>query len=49
MNGALTEAPELLNSEPYENWIAAIKAEDPSELDQLMDERQYAEYCTKGA
>lgn len=49
VNGALTEAPELLNSEPYENWIAAIKAEDPSELDQLMDERQYAEYCAKGA
>lgn len=49
VNEALISAPELLNSEPYENWIAVLKAEDLFELDQLMDEQQYGEFCTKGA
>ena len=48
VNEALSNAPELLNSEPYENWIAALEADDPSELDVLMDERMYGEFCTKG-
>lgn len=48
-NELLTSAPEVLNSEPYENWIAAVEPENPAELDELMDERQYGEFCTKGA
>jgi glycine cleavage system H protein len=48
VNGMLASTPELLNPEPYENWIAALDAEDPSELDQLMDEQQYSEFCIKG-
>jgi glycine cleavage system H protein len=47
INEALTNKPELLNSEPYENWIAAIVPEDPGELDKLMDEQQYGEFCIK--
>mgnify|MGYP001019728578 CR=1 FL=1 len=47
VNEALTDAPELLNAEPYENWIAALNPEDPSEMDKLMNEKQYGEYCTK--
>ena len=49
VNEALAATPELLNSEPYENWIVALEAGDPSELDQLMDEKQYGEFCLKGA
>ena len=49
VNDELLAAPELINSEPYENWIAALQATDPSELDNLMDEAQYGEFCTKGA
>lgn len=48
VNDALVNAPELLNSEPYENWIAAVEGEDLSELDKLMDEQRYGEFCTKG-
>jgi len=48
VNDALTDAPELLNTEPYENWIAALQPENPSELDQLMDEEQYAQFCARG-
>jgi len=49
VNDALVNAPELLNSEPYENWIAVLEPEDLSELDGLMDEQQYNEYCAKEA
>ena len=49
VNDALTDAPELLNTEPYENWIAALEPSDVSELDGLMDELQYGEYCAKEA
>lgn len=48
INDALVNTPELLNSEPYENWIAALQPENLSELEPLMDEQQYGEYCTKG-
>lgn len=48
VNEALGDSPELLNAEPYENWIAAIEPDDLSELDALMDEEQYGEFCAKG-
>ena len=36
-NAALEDAPELINQDPYENWIIKVKMSDPSELDALMD------------
>ena len=47
VNEALEDAPELLNEEPYENFIAVIEPEDLSELDGLMDEEQYREFCSE--
>lgn len=49
VNDVLSNSSELLNSEPYENWIAALEGGDPSELEQLMDEQEYGEFCIKGA
>jgi glycine cleavage system H protein len=49
VNEALNNSPELLNSEPYENWIAVIEPDDLSEMDALMDEEQYAAFCAKEA
>lgn len=49
INEALINAPELLNTEPYENWIAVIDPENISEIDSLMDEQQYSEFCAKEA
>ena len=41
-NPALTDAPELLNSDPYgAGWICRIEISDPSELDGLMDAEAY--------
>lgn len=47
VNDALNDSPELLNSEPYENWIAVIEPDDLSEMDALMDEEQYGAFCAK--
>ncbi len=49
VNDLLTNTPELLNTEPYENWIVAIEPENTAELNELMDEQQYGEFCTKEA
>ena len=40
-NAALEDAPELINQDPYENWIIKVKMSDPSELDALMDAATY--------
>jgi glycine cleavage system H protein len=44
-NEALDEAPELVNEEPYESWIVAVKLSNIAELDELMDEGDYAKFC----
>jgi glycine cleavage system H protein len=49
VNGKLADSPELLNAEPYENWIAAVEPEDISEMDALMDEQEYGAFCLKEA
>lgn len=38
---ALGDAPELVNDEPYDTWLFCIKADDPAELDNLMDAAAY--------
>ncbi|TFF42986.1 glycine cleavage system protein GcvH [Pseudomonas sp. RIT623] len=41
VNEELSDAPELLNSEPYESWIFKLKPSDKSELDKLLDAAGY--------
>lgn len=46
VNEALTDSPELINSDPYgEAWLVKFKVSDPSELDGLMDAAAYKKYC----
>jgi glycine cleavage system H protein len=45
VNEALGEAPDKLNSEPYESWIAVVSIDDPTEADALMDAAEYEEFC----
>ena len=40
-NEALEDAPELINQDPYENWIIKVKLGDPAELEGLMDAAAY--------
>ncbi|WP_461867196.1 glycine cleavage system protein GcvH [Thermococcus sp.] len=45
VNEELEDSPELINEDPYENWIAKLKPENlEEELKELMDAKAYAEY-----
>lgn len=40
-NDALEDAPELVNEDPYGNWIIKVQMRDPAELEELMDAEGY--------
>jgi len=43
VNGALEDAPETVNADPYgEGWMVKIKISDPSQLESLMDVDAYS-------
>jgi glycine cleavage system H protein len=45
-NDALSDSPELLNSDPYATaWMIKVKISDSSELDKLLSDSQYIEIC----
>ena len=41
VNEALEDGPEQVNDEPYDTWLFCIKADDPAELDGLLDATAY--------
>jgi glycine cleavage system H protein len=41
VNEALEDAPELVNQDPYSNWIVRIRPSDLSELDALLSVDEY--------
>ena len=44
INDTLEDAPEKVNNSPYgDGWMLEIKADNPSELDDLMDPNAYLE------
>ena len=48
INETLADAPEVLNSDPYEaGWMVKIKLDDLSEMDGLMDSEAYKAYNTE--
>lgn len=50
VNDDLSEAPEIINDDPYgKGWIAVIELDDASELDDLMDAAEYAKYVEEEA
>lgn len=40
-NDALEDAPELVNEDPYGNWIIKVQMRNLAELDELMDAEGY--------
>lgn len=44
-NESLIDNPRLINEDAMANWIIKIELSDLSELDNLMDEAAYAEFC----
>lgn len=47
VNSKLEDTPSLLNSDPYGNWIIKVEMSDPAQLDNLMNGKDYADYCEK--
>lgn len=43
VNEELENQPEKINEDAFGNWIIKVKLSDPSELDNLMDAKAYAE------
>lgn len=46
-NEALEDAPELVNQDPYENWIIKVKMSDPEELNDLISAEEYTKLNEK--
>lgn len=42
VNDALTDAPEIMNEDPYgEGWLAVVELNDPADLDHLLSGTEY--------
>jgi len=49
INEELEDSPEKINEQPFESWIAILKLNDDSELNELLDADEYEEYCKEEA
>lgn len=45
VNEALSDNPRLINADAMANWIIAVSIADTSDLDDLMDQAAYDEFC----
>ena len=45
VNEDLEDSPELINEDPYENWIVKVELENESELEGLLNAEEYKEIC----
>ncbi len=45
VNEDLEDSPQLLNEGPYDNWLVTVEMDDPDEINELMDEEAYKEFC----
>ncbi len=49
VNEALSDSPQLINEDPYGNWIVIVELTDKASIDTLMNEQEYKEFCSKEA
>ena len=48
VNESLSNAPEVVNSDPYgKGWLVKFTLSDPSEVARLMDAKAYEAYCNE--
>ena len=47
VNEALSDSPQLVNEDPYGSWIVVVEITDKADLDDLMNEQEYQEFCEK--
>src|SRR3984893_13085853 len=49
VNADALDNPDIVNGEPYgSGWLLRVRIEDPSELEDLISEEEYAEPTTEG-
>lgn len=45
VNEELKESPEMVNEDPYgKGWIAVVEMSDPTEIDNLMNQKEYLDF-----
>jgi len=48
VNAEALDNPDLVNNDPYsDGWLLRVKMDDPSELEDLIGEEEYAELTTE--
>jgi glycine cleavage system H protein len=48
VNAEAIDNPDIVNTEPYSaGWLLRVRIEDPSELEDLISEEEYAELTTE--
>lgn len=45
INENIVDNPELLNEDPYENWMICFETEDTDKLKKLMSKEEYDKFC----
>ena len=45
VNNDVIDNPELINDDPYQNWILKIEMDDEKELDDLLNASEYKKEC----
>jgi glycine cleavage system H protein len=50
VNGAVADAPETVNDDPYgKGWLVRVRLTDPAEVDALLDVAAYRQYLAEQA
>lgn len=47
INEDIVDEPELVNKNPYKNWMIKVELYDDSQVEELMNADEYKEYCNK--
>ena len=47
INEALIDDPALVNEDPYGNWMIYVEIVDKSQLNNLMNSKEYEVHCSK--
>ena len=48
VNEDLPESPEVVNEDPYgDGWLVKVQMNDPTDLDDLMDNNEYEEMIAR--
>ena len=48
VNEDLAESPEVVNEDPYgDGWLIKVRVSDPADLDDLMDNEEYAQMIAR--